>query len=617
MEADREARRAERTATCGRASGPPTRRAIRLAALLSALLPIATLHPAEAAANPHPTTRFVVSDPQLPTARLALRQPVDATLRGPEVRRYGVAMQLGQFAAVRIRQLEGNVVAVVFDPDGRLVAIVDENGAGQAEVATFVATRSGEYAIQVAVFEWDAPPVRYQVELQKREPARTDAAGRAGQLFDSWYEADEPGAVVLVLQHGRPVFGRAIGRADVARGTPLTQETPIDLASVSKQFTGYAIAMLAERGALRLDDDIRRYLPELPDYGTPITLRNLLEHTSGVRDWDGLFGLVGRRIEDGITTDEALAMLARQRALVFAPGSRQQYSNSGYVLLALVVERVTGQPFDAWMTRNVLAPLDLRQCRLARGRVPVADPSANSYRATYPSPLPVSTPPMVVLGSSSLECSAHDLALWLANYSTGRLGGPPVRELVTGAGLPPTGDTPTYVFGNWHSVRDGVRVVGHQGLAAGFRTSTHTFPERGLSVIYLANDGNDATYPRIRAVEDLFLGIEPPPVVAPDVNYEPTSRETLPASKFAAYTGRYASPDLQATYSVEASGAGVALRGPGLGLVELTWQGDDTFASGNEFLPQLVFGRDARGNVSGFEIQSEDVGSLQFERTGP
>jgi CubicO group peptidase (beta-lactamase class C family) len=587
---------------------------------------------AAAPPNPHPTSRFVVSHAELPSTSLQLGRAQDATLRGPDVHRYRVALRRGQFAAVELRQVQGNLAAVVFDPDGDLVDIVDQNGAGQREVVTVGARKSGDYVIQVAVFEWDAPDTRYTIEWRKLERAQQQPVARARQLFSSWYEPQAPGAAIIVLRDGRIVYQDAIGLANVELRLPLTTRTPVDLASVSKQFTGYAIAMLAASGQLRLDDDLRKYLPEIPDYGKTITIRHLLEHKSGLRDWDGLFGLTGRRIEDAISTDEVLAMLARQTALNFAPGSRQEYSNSGYVALALVVERVTGQPFDAWMQANVFRPLGMRQCRLERARAAKESAVTNSYRASYPASHLASAGPMITLGSSSLECSAQDLTTWLANYSTGRLGGPAVLALVTqpaaAAGDPApgaaagdaapnaeaVGPPPDYVFGNWHATRDGVAYTGHQGLAAGYRTSMHSFPERDLTVIYLANDGNDATYPRAQAIEDLFLGIERPPVEAPTEDYVPSTRTPLAPGLVASYLGTYVSTELPATYTIEASGGGIVARHARLGTVPLLAQDTDAFASPSPFLPSLTFNRDEAGHVTGFTIQSEDVGKLPFRR---
>lgn len=527
-----------------------------------------------AADSPYPTTRFVVSHAELPTQALRLHQRRSATVSGAEVHRYQLWLRRGQFAAVRVQQLDGNLAAVAFAPDGHALDIVDQNGNGQAEVVTFTATSTGLHSLQLAMYEWDAKPTAYTIELRRLAPARRDATGRVAQLFEAWYEPGEPGAALLVRRDGRAIYRRAIG-SDGA-GDALTPRTPFDLASVSKQFTGYAVALLLSRGELRLDDDIRRYLPELRDYGNVITVRHLLEHTSGVRDWDGLFGLLGRRLEDGIGVDEILVMAARQSQLNFVPGSQQAYSNTNYVLLALIVERVTRQPFDAWLKAQVLEPLGLQECGLPPGR-------------------------QVPYGSTALACSADDLARWL-----------------TSAQLPaPASPTSDYVFGRWHAVRDGVKVVGHQGLGGRARTSVHSFPERGLDIIYLANDGNDATYPRVRLVEDLFLGIAAPPLEVPTDDYVPPVKTVHPAGWAEAYVGTYACADLDATFTLIATDAGLALQQAGLGTLPLVEQDTDRFASADPAAPALAFDRDASGRVTGFHVLSEDVGSLQFDRMPP
>jgi hypothetical protein len=285
-------------------------------------------------------------------------------------------------------------------------------------------------------------------------------------------------------------------------------------------------------------------------------------------------------------------MAARQSALNFTPGSRQTYSNTGYVLLALIVERITRQPFDAWLTEHILAPLGMRDCGLPPGRG-------------------------VPLGSSALACSVDDLARWLANYRSGKVGGPTVMQLAN-APLPAAAGAPSdYAFGNWHALRDGVPVVGHQGLAGRARTSMHSFPTQRLAVIYLANDGNDATYPRVRVIEDLFLGIATPPLGVPTDNYTPAAPIAHDSNWANAYVGSYACPDLAAQFAIVAAGDGIALQHDGLGTVALVDQAPDHFTSADPALPSLVFERDAAGQVTGFHVSSEDVGSLGFLLKAP
>lgn len=565
---------------------------------------------AQDAPSPHPTSRFVASHPDLPTTTLRLHRPVTAILRGGDVHRYQLHLQAGQFAALRIPQLRGNLAAVVFDPSGALVGIVDQNGAGLAEVITIDAQQSGNYSIQLAMFEWDAPDADYSIEWTRNERAERDPAGRAGQLFESWYDPEGPGAALLVLRNGEVAYEGAIGIENAAN-RPISLHSPFDLASISKQFTAYAIALLVERGQIRLSDDVRRYLPELPDYGTTITVQHLLEHTSGLRDWDGLFGLVGINIEDGISPDDVLAMAARQRHLNFTPGEEQRYSNTGYVLLAKIVERATGVPFDRWTRENIFVPLGMRECGFSAP--PPTPARVASFRAEYPEPATLSTDRIVTMGSSGLECSALDLITWLNNYESGRLGGAPVRALVTQPPSHPTGPDRDYVFGNWHGNREGHAVVGHQGLAAGFRTSLRSFPNDQIEVIYLANDGNDATYERVRTIENLFLGIAPSPVEAPTDDYVPYSPQTLSETQISELVGHYRSDELDADYEIVRTERGIMAVNDHAGALKLTPQGGDAFSSDKWFAPSLTFVRDT-AKVTGFRVESEDVGSLLFRR---
>ncbi|MEQ1618727.1 MAG: serine hydrolase [Terricaulis sp.] len=569
---------------------------------------------AQTDAPAYPTSRFVVTHPNLPTVPLRLRRDVSAILRGGEVHRYSLRLAAGQFATVRIQQLQGNLAAVVFDPDGVLVGIIDQNGAGLAEVVTIESQKAGEYSIQIAMFEWDAPAAAYAIEWTRRERGEQDSAGRAGQLFESWYDPQGPGAAVLVIQNGEIAYEGAIGIENTVGRRPISLHSPFELASISKQFTAYGIALLVERGQLSLSDDIRRYLPEMPNYGATITVQHLLEHTSGLRDWDGLFALVGREIEDGISADDVLAMAARQQTLTFTPGHEQRYSNTGYVLLAKIVERVGRQPFDRWAAENIFAPLGMHECGFAREPAPPA--RVASYRSQYPQPLPASTERLVTLGSSGLACSAHDLILWLDNYQNGRLGGEQARRLVTQVSATPTSSESDYVFGNWHSRRDGHAVVGHQGLSAGFRTSLHSFPDDHLVVIYLSNDGDDATYERVRVIENLFLGVQPPSIEAPTDDYTPAAPAALPNEEIVRLVGRYHSDELQAYYDINQDGQGIVARHEVAGTVKLFPQGDDLFSSDKWFVPSLTFVRDAYGRAEGFHVDSEDLGSLFFQRLG-
>lgn len=584
-----------------------------LIGLLAFSLNLASV-PVGATTNPHPTSRFVVSNPELPTTALRLRQLIDASVSGPEVQRYSLKLKRGQFAAVRVGQKTGNVVATLFDPDGKIVAIVDNNGQGLGEVATLLAEKTGTYSIQIAIYEWDSPKASYSIEWTRLENGRLDPVGRADQLFRSWYAPKAPGAALIVKKSGKLLYTGAQGIENAETRRPITLNTAFDVASLSKQFTGYSIALMIDRGQIRLDDDIRTFLPELPDYGAKISVKNLLEHTSGLRDWDGLFALAGRNIEDDVTLDEIVALAQRQKGLNFQPGSKQVYSNTNYSLLAKIVERVSGMSFSAWTSQNIFQPLGLKSCSFPDPLKPALGHQIASFKAQYPVLASHSTRRMLAVGSSSLACSAYDLSKWLENYRSGQLGGDRVKEFVTVAANPPTLGS-DYVFGNWFSTYSGKNFVGHLGLAAGFRAAIRRFPKEDLDIIYLTNDGNDATYERVQAIQNLFLGIAEPKVEAPvDADYVPVIPQRLEDAFMNQLVGRYRSEDLQTDYEILRQGDQIIAKQARLGILPLQLVAGDNFASKKSFLPSLTFIRDSNNVVTSFKVDSEDVSGLIFTR---
>ncbi|MEO8425891.1 MAG: serine hydrolase domain-containing protein, partial [Verrucomicrobiota bacterium] len=202
---------------------------------------------------------------------------------------------------------------------------------------------------------------------------------KVDHLFAHWDRTDSPGAAVVIVKDGSLIYQHGYGYANLEHRIPITPQTLFDVASVAKQFTGLSVAMLVQQGKLSLDDDIRKYLPEMPDFGKPITIRNLLYHTSGLRDWPGTLGLSGLDMAGPVTFDTILEMVRRQRELDFAPGEEHLYSNTGYNLLAAAVARVTGQSFRAWTDANVFRLLGMRHTLVCDDSDEVVANCANSY----------------------------------------------------------------------------------------------------------------------------------------------------------------------------------------------------------------------------------------------
>lgn len=314
------------------------------------------------------------------------------------------------------------------------------------------------------------------------------------------YDGQVPGAAVLVLHDGQPVFRRGYGLAVVEDGTPVTAHTNFRLASVSKQFTATAILLLAHEGALSLDDRVKRWLPSLPAAADPITLRHLLSHTSGLLDYEDL---MPRDATAQVRDLDVLHLLERQGRTLFVPGSRYRYSNSGYALLALVVGQASGQDFATFLRARIFQPLGMAHAVAHQDGVDDVAARAYGYseidgrwQRTDQSPT------SAVLGDGGIYASLDDLARWdAALYDPRLLGIASLRQAFAPATRTNEPDAPFYGFGwrlnglaHWHS-----------GESIGFRSVILRYPAHRLSVIILTNRDGPEPYPLALQIAQRWL----------------------------------------------------------------------------------------------------------------
>lgn len=227
-------------------------------------------------------------------------------------------------------------------------------------------------------------------------------AAKVDSLFAHLHKTTSPGLAVLVVQDGRVLLRKGYGMASLEHQIPITPATVFDIASVSKQFAGMAVAMLAEGGKISLDDDIRKYIPELPDFGHKITISHLVHHTSGLRDWPGALSVAGWRMDDVISFEQILTMAYRQRDLNFTPGSEYAYSNTGYNVLVEMMQRVTGKSFREWTDTHLFAPLGMHDTHFHDDHREVVVNKAYGYEQAGPGSFRALHDGLTALGSSSL-----------------------------------------------------------------------------------------------------------------------------------------------------------------------------------------------------------------------
>ncbi|MEP7344481.1 MAG: serine hydrolase domain-containing protein [Gemmatimonadaceae bacterium] len=331
------------------------------------------------------------------------------------------------------------------------------------------------------------------------------AGGTVDSLFSPFNENIRPGLAVAVVRDGRLVFANGYGMANLEHRVRITPATVFDVASVSKQFAGLAIAMLVEQGKIRLSDDVRRYIPELGDVGYTITIDHLVHHTSGLRDWPGSLSLAGWRMDDVIAFDQILRFAYHQRSLNFKPGDEYTYSNTGYNLLAEVVARVTGRSFRQFTQEQLFRPLGMTRSRFHDDVTELIPDRAFGY-AKSDSGWKSITDNLAALGSSSLFTTVEDLAKWVANFDDPKVGGAAAMTRTRTRGQLNDGSTIPYAFGVSHGEYRGQPTVAHSGSWAEFATYVLHFPREHAGVIVLANSGSINASSAAYQVADAFLG---------------------------------------------------------------------------------------------------------------
>ena len=349
------------------------------------------------------------------------------------------------------------------------------------------------------------------------------------KVFAAWSDAT-PGCAVGVSVGGKVTMTRAYGRADLEHNVPNRPDTIFESGSLSKQFTAAAVLLLAREGKLALDDPVRKYIPELPDYGAPLTIRHMLNHTSGLRDWGSVAGIGGwPRTTRAYTHAHVLDILSRQRALNFPSGTRYSYSNSGYNLAAILVSRVSGIPFAEFSQKRIFGPLGMTRTswrddhrRIVKDRAVAYSEEGGTYRTLMPFE--------DVHGNGGLLTTVGDLLTWNHNFTAHVIGDANfVREQET-AGRFNDGRAHGYALGLMVGTRHGLREVAHSGSTAGYRAHLTRFPDRQLSVAVLCNvsSGNATQY--TNAVAELFLAGQITPATPVKAMHRLTAAEAAAAT---------------------------------------------------------------------------------------
>lgn len=354
-------------------------------------------------------------------------------------------------------------------------------------------------------------------------------------IFAAFTKPGSPGCAMAVIQEGGIVYKHAYGMANLDHNIPIATDTVFHVASVSKQFTAASVTLLALEGKLSLDDEVRKHIPELPDFGTAITIRHLIHHTSGLRDQWSLLGFAGWRYsQDLITDDDVLELMARQRDLNFPPGAQHMYCNTGYTLLAQIVKRVSGMTFREFTNKRIFAPLGMKNTHFRDDHAEIVKTQAYGYVPARDS-FRLSVTNFDTVGATSLLTTVEDLAQWDRNFYDMKVGGQALQDQIHQRGKLAWGETIPYAFGLSHGEYRGLRTVGHGGSDAGYRADVLRFPEQKMSFVCLCNLSTAGPGQLNHKVADVYLAKKF--TKRADAEREPPIR--MDAARLAAFAGLY------------------------------------------------------------------------------
>lgn len=329
-------------------------------------------------------------------------------------------------------------------------------------------------------------------------------ASQIDQLFAEYDDLSAPGAAVAVVKDGQTIFSKGYGSANLEYDIPVSSSTVFHIASVSKQFTVFSILLLAEEGKLSFDDNIRKYIPEVPDFGEVITLRHLASHTSGLRDQWTLLVMAGWRFDDVITKEHIMKLVEKQKELNFKPGEEYLYSNTGFTLLAEVVARVSEQTFAEFTQDRIFAPLGMNSTlfyddhqKIVKNRAYSYAPLEDGYQKTVLS--------YANVGATSLFTTVEDLSLWAINFENVKVGSEGLIEEMNTLAVLNNSETFGGAYGQFVSQHKGLEYIQHGGADAGYRTFFARFPEQDLAVSVFNNVATANPRKLALGVADIFL----------------------------------------------------------------------------------------------------------------
>ena len=434
-------------------------------------------------------------------------------------------------------------------------------------------------------------------------PTLTD---KVDTVFAQWNTSSSPGCALAVVKDGRIIYEHGYGMANLELGIAITPQSVFDIGSVSKEITAMAMLLLVQDGKISLDDNIRKYLPEIPDYGNPITIRHMLHHTSGLRNYDDLFDLVGIPEADLTTDRDALELTARQKGVNFKPGEEFLYSDTNFFLMSQIIKRVTGQTLRQFAQERIFGPLEMTSTHFHDDHTMIVPRRATGYAPHTGGGFEMDMSNFEQLGDGSVMTTVEDMFKWDQNFEHPQVGGPDAIRQLTTPGKLNNGQPIPYGMGLFIDHYRGLNWIHHSGEWVGYRAAFSRFPDQHFSTILMCNCvGSMEPMAMAKRVADIYL--------AGDFSQSEKDNSAAMYSRASAvdlkqYIGMYWSQSKGALRKFELDGSKLVMTAPGM-TYNMLPTGDGQFESletDSEHRDKYIF---RKAKTGGLELEAWEGGA--------
>jgi len=449
------------------------------------------------------------------------------------------------------------------------------------------------------------------LSCQTNQPPTFTENQEVDALFKEWNFEQSPGCALAVIKDGEIIYKKGYGTADLEHDVPITPATVFYIGSVSKQFVTMSILLLVEEGKIKLDDAVQTYLPDFPTYEKEVTIRNLIHHTSGIRDYLTLWSLAGNNYLDHIDETAVYRMITRQKELNFLPGEQYLYSNSCYFMLSMIIEKASGKSLKEYAQNNIFKPLGMQNSHFHDDYFHIIRDRAFSYFYDE-NRFNNLIMRFDLVGSGGLYTSVEDLYLWDQNFYQNELGNSTQKliENMHQEGILNNGESAGYAFALVNGEYRGLKTVSHGGALAGYRAQLMRFPDQNFSVVILSNLASFRPTYMAQNVAEVFLedDMEPKEEDSSSENQDDEEAESYDPGSLEEYQGKFYSDELDVNYLLSIIDGKLSASAGNNNTWALEPRENDKFSAWFT----LNFERDASGSISGFSVDAGRVQNLKF-----